>query len=96
MKESSRRRCASVADGSVISVKRSFERLPTSDLAEDLAFSPEGMTFATACKNGMVKLWDVATAKETASLAAVAPKEKPRAGRMPSCAGRPSVFVAFG
>jgi hypothetical protein len=47
------------------------------DLAENVAFSPDGMTLATTYKNGMVKLWDVATAKETPSLAAVAQKEKP-------------------
>jgi WD40 repeat protein len=46
------------------------------DGAEFVAFSPDGKTLATGGKDGTVKLWDVATAKETATLAPIGQEEK--------------------
>jgi WD40 repeat protein len=46
------------------------------DGAEFVAFAPDGKLFATGGKDGTVKLWDVATAKEIATL--TMPVEKSR------------------
>jgi WD40 repeat protein len=49
--------------------------LRVQDGVELVAFSLSGKTLATASKDGIVRLWDVAMAKESATLRAVSQKQ---------------------